>query len=126
MKQILALLLTAFTLSFAACTKSDNSSMISPPQFFDVAYFKGDMNDGQILLYSFNGHTVNMSYKGMQFTGVATSDNGFTFQLSVSNGLSAATGTMYVTPYYAGIHTPTYIIFTPGSIFESRRYTLIN
>lgn len=84
------------------------------------------MHDAQITLNSFNGNTVDMFYKGMHFTGVATSGNGYTFHLNVTNGQSSATGTLYVTPYYAGIHTPAYIEFTPGSIFESRRYTLAN
>lgn len=132
MKQTLALLLSAFTLSFAACTKTDNSvnSFVPAMPYSNVTYFKGDMHDAKLAVTSFNGHNISIIYKGMYFTGTAL-ENGVTYNITVSNGHTTATGKLYVVYYFYNgqlniTFMPAYIQFDQGSIFESHQYTLVN
>lgn len=129
MKQTLALLLTAFTLSFAACTKSDNNNSFIPTSSLDIAHFKGDMNDDQLTLISFTGDKLNLIYKGRSFTGPVLQENS-SFSFNITDGLSTATGKVQIPlVFYTNIYpvyVPSYIQFDPGTIFESSRYTLIN
>lgn len=93
------------------------------------------MNDGQLTVYSIASNSFSMQYKGGVYSATmayaerdsATQEEAY-YVTIYSFGKIAATGTLYTAAYpfpsnYSW-HTQPYIEFNPGSIFESKTYTM--
>ena len=129
MKNRIFLLAAMAILSFASCSKDNNSTVITPYGVGPSYLFKGDMHDN-LTVTSFNRENISISYKGVIFSGTAVgSVYGPFYYFTVSNGYQlTATGTIHLVVYPIAnnytYYTHPYIEFNPGSIFESKTYTM--
>jgi|GEM_PF-2166025 len=129
MKNLIYLLAAIAILSFASCSKDNNSTVITPYGVGPSYLFKGDMHDN-LTVTSFNRENISISYKGIIFSGTAVgSVNGPVYHFTVTNGYQlTASGTIHIVTYPIpsnyNFYTKPYIEFSPGSVFESKTYTM--
>ena len=84
-------------LSFASCSKDNNSTTITPHRVKLNYLFKGDMHDN-LIVTSFNRENISISYKGIVFSGTAVgSVYGPFYYFTVFNGYQlSATGNIHL------------------------------